>query len=358
MKKFIASILALVMLFSLTACANSGTTTPAAEAPAQAAPAQAAPAEAAPAEAAPVEPVVLRLNTNHTETFTTSLAIQHFADLVKERTNGAVEIVPYYNGVLGSNNECLEQAQYGGIDITIAGGSILAEYYKAFNALEMPYIYRDRDHYWSVLDSEIGMGILQNQALQDKGLYGLCFLDGGSRNFYFAKKEVHTPADMASLVVRVQNSELMMGMVSAMGGNPTSMDSSEIYGSLSTGVIDAAENNLPFYLSQSHYEVAPYITMDEHTRAVDTLMMSKASMEKLTDEQCEIVKQAALDASRYQREIWGEAETESMDQCKELGCTITILTPEEKQQFMDCVKELNAKMGADYVDILNAIAAK
>ena len=135
------------------------------------------------------------------------------------------------------------------------------------------------------------------------------------------------------------------------------MAASELYSALQTGVIDGAENNLPWYLSMSLNEVAPIITMDEHNRSADLLVIAKSTMDRLTPEQMAAIQEAADESSLYQRELWAESEQKAREQCLDAGCTIIDLTPEERQLFMDAVVELNATEGAPYKDILDKIAA-
>jgi len=305
----------------------------------------------------PQKTMTLRLSTNHTEDYPTGKAVAKFAEIVKEKTNGEIVVECYYNAVLGEEKAAIEQLQYGGLDFARVSISPLAEFVDDYNGLQMPYIYRDSEHYWKVLNGDIGMGLLKSDKMLENNMFGLCYYDGGARSFYFSKAKVRTPDDIKGLNIRVQESALMMGMVSAMGGNPTPMASGEIYSALQTGVVDGAENNLPYYLSQSHNEVAPYITLDEHTRAPDILIMSKKLKDSLTAEQLKIIEEAALESSDYQRELWAQSEKESEEKCIELGSEIIRLTPEEKQLFMESVKELNAKEGAKYKDMLDAIAA-
>lgn len=184
----------------------------------------------------------LRLASNHTEDFVTSLACIRFADLVKEKTNGEIEVECYFNAVLGEEKATIEQAQFGGIDLIRVNISPLAEFVPEYNSILFPYIFANREHYWRVMDSEeVGKALLQSQKMLDNNLYGLCFYDNGTRNFFFSKNEVHTPADLKGLAVRVQEFALMLGMVRAMGGNPTAMAASELYSALQTGVINGAE---------------------------------------------------------------------------------------------------------------------
>lgn len=302
--------------------------------------------------------ITLRLASNHAEDFVTAKACVYFADLVKEKSNGTINVECYFNGVLGEEKATIEQAQFGGIDLVRVNISPLAEFVDDYNALLFPYIFESSEHFWNVMDSEdVGYALLHSQEMLDNNLYGLCFYDNGTRNFFFSEADVKKPADLNGLTVRVQESSLMLGMVEAMGANPTAMAASELYSALQTGVIDGAENNIPWYLSMSLNEVAPKIIMDEHNRSADLLVISKATKDKLTEEQMMIIEDAAKESSIYQRELWTESEIESQKECLEKGCTIYEPTAEERQQFMDAVKELNQTEGAKYSDIFEKIEA-
>lgn len=359
MKKILALSMAVLMLLLLPACGGKSNTSASSAAPATPAP---APATSTAEPAASTQPegktMTLRLASNHTEDFVTSLACIRFAELVKEKTNGAIEVETYFNAVLGEEKATIEQAQFGGIDLIRVNVSPLAEFVDEYNAILFPYIFANREHYWKVMDSEeVGKAMLHSEKMLANNLYGLCFYDNGTRNFFFSKAVVRTPADMKDLAVRVQESNLMLGMVKAMGANPTAMAASELYSALQTGVISGAENNLPWYLSMSLNEVAPMITMDEHNRSADLLVISKATMDKLTDEQMAAIQEAADESSLYQRELWAQSEENARQQCLDKGCTITDLTDEERQLFMDAVKELNKNEGAKYSEIFAKIEA-
>ena len=323
MKKIISTVLVTAMCTSmLAACGGTkpAETTAAATAAPQQTEAQQESAESKAEEtAAPAgEAITLRLASNHTEDFVTSLACKKFAELVEEKTNGAIKVECYFNAVLGEEKATIEQAQFGGIDLLRVNISPLAEFVDDYNSLLFPYIFENREHYWKVMDSaEVGDALLHSQKMLDNNLYGLCFYDNGTRNFFFSKSEVHTPADLKDLTIRVQESNLMLGMVKAMGANPTAMTSSELYSALQTGVIDGAENNLPWYLSMSLNEVAPIITMDEHNRSADVLLISKVTMDKLTQEQMAAVQEAADESSQYQRDLWEQSELDARKECEE-----------------------------------------
>ena len=154
--------------------------------------------------AASGETVTLKLSNNQPDGNCTTVAVEWFADQVRERTDGRVNIEVYNNGTLGDAISCLEQAQFGGMDIVKADLSTMTNFVDDYNALMMPYIYKDTEHFWKVHGGDVGMGILRGDKMKEKKLYGLTYYDGGTRCFYNTKKEIHSPEDMKGMLVRVQ----------------------------------------------------------------------------------------------------------------------------------------------------------
>lgn len=299
------------------------------------------------------EPIVLRLADNHNEGYPTVKGDRKFAELVEERTDGKIKIEVYPGGQLGDEKSVIEQVQFGAIDFTRTSISPLTEFNKDLSVLMLPYLYRDRDHMFKVLDGEVGDKFLKS--LEDNDMLGLCWFDGGSRNFYNAKKEVKTVEDMKGLKIRVQQSKLMMDLVTAVGASPTPMTFGEVYSALQTGVIDGAENNWPSYLSTSHYEVAKYFTVDEHTRVPEMIVVSKMTYDKIPDEYKPIIEEAAKEAALYQREEWEKAAKEAEEKVVENGNVITRIDEEARKGFQDAVKPLYEEFGAGQEDIIEKI---
>lgn len=303
------------------------------------------------------ETYTFRCSTNHAETFCTSQGLARFAELVKERTDGRINIEIYYDAVLGDEKSAIEQVQYGGLEFARVNISPLAEFVDDFNALMMPYIYTSDEHFWKVMGGDIGMDMLKSEGMTNAGMYGLTYYDGGTRCFYNSKKEIHTPADMKGLTIRVQESSLMMGMIEALSASPQPMPFGDVYSGLQTGVIDGAENSIAQYLEMSHYEVAPYLALDNHVRAADCLIMSEKVRQTLSPGDLEIIETAALDSWDYQKQLWAETEKEALEQLKESGVTVTELSAEEYQQFVDsCANLVAGYEDGKYQPILDEIA--
>jgi len=285
------------------------------------------------------KPIVLRLAETHPADYPTTLGDMRFADLVKERSKGRIVIEVYPGSQLGQEKAVIEQVQFGAIDFTRVSISPLASFVPVFNALQLPYLYRTEDHMWKVLLGPIGQELFAS--LEPSGFVGIGWFEPGARNFYNSKRPVSKPEDLKGLKIRVQESELMVGMVQGLGAVATPMPYGEVYSGLQTGVIDGAENNWPSYESTSHFEVAKFYTLDEHTRVPEIIIGSKISLSKLSAKDLDLIKKAALDAIPYQRKLWAEREKASEAKVRAAGNTITKI--DDKTAWQAAMKALYDK---------------
>lgn len=300
--------------------------------------------------------MVLRYAENQPQDYPTTQAAYKFAEMVSEKTNGRIQIDVYYGAQLGDEKSVIEQLQFGAIDFTRVSISPLSEFDKSLNILQLPYLYKDADQMWRVLDGELGEKFLSN--VSSSNLIGLSWFDAGARNFYNSKRPVTKLADLKGLKIRVQESQMMMGMVAAVGANATPMAYGEVYSALQTGVIDGAENNWPSFESTSHYEVSKYYVLDEHTRVPEMQMISKKTWEKLSAEDQKIIKECALESAKIERELWAAKEKASEEKVKAGGAIITELEPGEKEKFQAAMAPLYAQFGAGYEDLIKEIQSK
>jgi tripartite ATP-independent transporter DctP family solute receptor len=297
---------------------------------------------------------VLRLGETHPQDYPTTKGDYEFARLVKERTNGRIVVEVYHSKQLGDEKAVIEQVQLGAIDFTRVSISPVSAFVRDLDAFQLPYLYRDSNHMWKVLNGPIGQEILKK--LEASNFVGLGWFEAGSRNFY-TKKQVKTVADLKGMKIRVQQAPLMVGMVEALGAVATPLSFGEVYSALQTGVIDGAENNWPSYLSTSHYEVAKYFITDEHTRVPEITIASKKVFDKLSKEDQAIIKKAMEDAEPYQIKLWGEFEKVAEKTVREKGSIITEVSPKEKKKFMDAMKSLYDKQPPEIIAVVKKIRA-
>lgn len=260
------------------------------------------------------------------------VAMEFMGERLAEKSDGSMQIDVYPSQQLGTERECLELLQIGSLGMTKVSSSVLENFTPAFQVLSLPFLFSDDAHRFAVLDGEVGNELLQ--ATERYRLRGLAFYDAGSRSFYTVDRPVETPADLAGMKIRVQESQTAMNMVRELGGSPTPISWGELYTALQQGVVDGAENNPPsFYLSR-HYEVARYYALNEHTAVPDVLLISTIIWDRLSPQQQQWLQEAADESALYQRELWREATEEALAAVEEAG--VEILRP-DKEPFAEQV---------------------
>ncbi|MGW8311616.1 MAG: TRAP transporter substrate-binding protein [Desulfuromonadales bacterium] len=283
----------------------------------------------------------------HVAGYPNTVALDKFAELLKEKSGGKMTLKMYHAGTLGSQPDAIEQVRLGGLEIANFSLGPLGPIVPEANVVSLPFIFKDTDHVWRVLDGKPGDMI--KAGMEKKGLVSLAWFDGGSRSFYNSEKPIVVPADVVGMKIRVMNNDLYSGMVKALGGNPSPMAFSEVYQSLKTGVVDGAENNWPSYESTGHFEVAPYYSNSQHLIIPETLCINKAVYDSLTPDEQKILKEAAQEAAQLQRELWKQRSKASED--KVLAAGVKFNQIPDKKAFQDAMKPVYDKFLADNPDL-------
>ena len=296
---------------------------------------------------------VLTYAENQAEDYPTTQGAYKFAELVRERTGGRIEIQVNAEAVLGDEKTVIEQLQFGGVDFARVSLSPLAEFVPKLNVLQMPYLYTGREHMWRVLEGPIGDDFMNS--FDGSNLVALSWYDAGARSFYNTGRPIETLEDMRGLNIRVQESELMMDTIEALGATPVPTAFGDVYSGLQTGKIDGAENNWPSYESTRHYEVARYFTLDEHTRVPELQLAAQPTWDKLSPEYQDIIRECAQESAQYGRQLWAAREKVSESIVRKAGCIVTELSPEEKARFQEAAAPMYEKYCSEYVDIIDAI---
>ena len=188
-------------------------------------------------------------------------------------------MIVYPGGLLGEQEASFEQTRTGGIDINRTNMAPLASFVGKANIFGLPFLFRSADHLHRILDGPIGDDILQS--LEPHGFVGLAFFESGARSVYTVRRPVRTIDDIKGLRIRLQQSDLMVEMFATLGAEPVILPYTRTKTALTTGLIDAAENNWPSYVASDHYSVAPYFALTEHTMTPDVLIMSMKAWRSL-----------------------------------------------------------------------------
>lgn len=296
---------------------------------------------------------VLTYAENQASDYPTTLGGAYFARLVNERTEGKVEIRIYDNSVLGDEVSVMQQIQYGGIDFARMSISTLADVVPSLYILEMPYLYRDSDHMWKVLDGEIGEQLMRTMDSTD--IVPLSWYDAGARSFYFREEPAERLEDLKGKKIRVPESALLIDLMTALEAVPVPLAFDKVYSALETGQIDGAENNWPSYDSMGHDKVAPYFVVDEHMRIPELQLMARSTWDILPEEYRKVIVECARLSANYERSVWKERVDISRKRVIENGCQVFPLSDEEKQKFQAAVAPIYEKYCGDQMDLVEKI---
>lgn len=249
------------------------------------------------------------------------LGMVFMAEKLKEKSQGKMEIEIYPSQQLGTERQALELLQIGSLAMTKVSGAVMENFAPKIKCLSLPYVFRDREHAYKVLDGTLGRELLLES--EKYWLRGLGYFDAGQRSFYTKEKSINTPADLEGLKIRVQESVMAMNLVRTLGGAPTPISYGELYTALQQGVVDGAENNPPSFLNSRHYEICKYYSLNEHTAVPDILVISTVAWNRLSAAEQKWLQEAADEAIAYQRKLWVAAEDEALATVMAAGVTVT-----------------------------------
>jgi len=254
------------------------------------------------------------------ETHPYHLAWTKVAKLVDERTDGAMQIEVFANGVLGNERDIIEGMQLGIVDISCMSTGALASFSPSFMALDLPFLFDSRENAYKVVDSKIGKEMLNS--LGDNMMVGIDFWENGFRNISNSKRDVVVPDDLKGLKLRTLENELQMNTFTTLGANAIPMAWGEVYTALQQGTIDGQENPLAtIYLNKIH-EVTTHISLTEHFYAAAPVVMSKKTYDKLSPENKKILVEVIQEVTDYEREISAQSDVEYLEALKEDGVKI------------------------------------
>lgn len=279
----------------------------------------------------------------HVAGYPNTVALDKFAELLKEKSNGRMTLKMYHAGTLGSQPDAIEQVRLGGLEIANFSMGPMGPIVPEANVVSLPFIFKSHDQMWRALEGKAGEMI--NAGMEKKGLISLAYYDAGARSFYNSEKPIKTPADVVGMKIRVMNNDLYSGMIKALGGNPSPMAFSEVYQSLKTGVVDGAENNWPSYESTGHYEVAPYYSNSQHLIIPETLCINADVYNSLSAADQKILKEAAQESAVLQRQLWKEREKASEDKVLKSGVKYNDIP--DKSAFQAAMKPVYEKFLTD-----------
>lgn len=249
------------------------------------------------------------------------IGLEKFCKLVDEKTGGAVKVQAFHSSQLGNEREMIEGLQLGTLDMTLVSTAPLAGFSNQFLVFDLPYIFKTREVAHATVDGPVGTAIMDT--LEKKGLIGLSYWENGFRHVSNSKLELKNPTDMKGMKVRTMENKIHMASFKAINCDPTPMAFGELFTALQQKVVDGQENPLPVFFTSNFFEVQKYISLSGHFYAASPFLVSKAVWTKIPEKHQQAIRQAAIEARDFERDLIKQMDIDLVKELKAKGVTVT-----------------------------------
>lgn len=285
-------------------------------------------------------------------------AAEYFANEVKDKSNGKIEIAIFPSGQLGDDRSMIEQLEGGALDFTFAELGRFSIFFPEAEAYTLPYMMKDFEHMQrATWNTEFGKKLME-RIYNELGITILAQGYNGTRETT-SNKAINSIKDMEGLKLRVPTAPANLNYAKYSGASPTPMAFSEVYLALQTHSVDGQENPLSAIRAQKFYEVQPYLAMTNHIINDQLYLVSNDTMDRLTPELRKVVKDAAVDAAKYHTNLFVTEEANLKQFFQEHGVTITEPNTDEFKAAMQPVYDeyikKNGKVGEEAIKEINSV---
>jgi tripartite ATP-independent transporter DctP family solute receptor len=273
---------------------------------------------------------------------------KRFAELLEQKTGGAIKVTVFAGGQLGQEREVMEGMPLGIVDLHIFGTSTLTSIAPEIGDSDLPFLYASKAHADKCLEGSVGDQWLR--LLEPRGIKGLGWGAGGFRSCLNSKKPIAKKEDFAGMKFRVAGGPVFIGMFKALGASAIQMNWGEVYTAVQQGVIDGLECPPNVALSSKLNEVAKFATLDEHTYSALVFGMADPAFKKLNTVQQKAAVDAGREAGRFMRDLAAKLDADASTELRAKGVRVDIIDKAPLIAAMDPVyKDLakNAKVVAE-----------
>ncbi|WP_407474720.1 TRAP transporter substrate-binding protein [Sulfitobacter sp. PM12] len=284
--------------------------------------------------------------------------LRKFEELVGEKYDGDVTFDLRLNGELGVESDYVTFLNQGvAIDYTILAPSNMAKFAPSIPLMDMPFLFRDLDHWNAVLSSDV-LAPLEDELLEKADIKIVGYTGGGTRNL-LSKQPVVTFDDLKGHKMRVMGAPIQAQIFQALTAAPSAIAYNEVYNAIQTGVIAGFENEAASIQNLKFYEVAPNLTLTRHSITVRPIVMSGKTFNSLPADLQAAVLEAGEEAGAYGRELESREDGVKLQEMVDAG-QLTVSEFENRDKMLEMVKPVQdayaAEIGAS--ELLEAVRAK
>ncbi|MCQ4306468.1 TRAP transporter substrate-binding protein [Pseudomonas stutzeri] len=267
------------------------------------------------AQAADYRDQTLRFAFQNVKDHPQGLGAQKFADLVSEKSGGKMKVRLFPGGTLGGDLQTVSALQGGTLDVTVLNSGILAAQVPDFALFDFPFLFENSEQAYTVMDGPVGQEL--GKRLESKGLIGLGYWDLGFRQVTNNSRPITGPQDLEGLKIRVIQSPIYLETFKALGANPVPMPFPEVYTGLEQRTVDGQENPFTVIEGSKFNEVQKYLSATNHIYNPQSLIIGQKTWDRLNADEQAVIREAAKEATQYQREITQERQGQALNTLKE-----------------------------------------
>jgi TRAP-type transport system periplasmic protein len=281
-------------------------------------------------------------NTDHP----VSMGVKKFAELVAAKSGGKIQVKEFPSNQLGTEQQQTSALQGGVQEMQSPATTSLVGIVKDYGVVDFPFTVANHAQAFALLDGPLGTALLEK--LPEKGMVGLAYWDLGFRNVTNSKRPIAKPEDLDGLKLRVIPNPVFLDTFKAFKANPVPMSFSELYTALETKTVDGQENPYSVILSNKFYEVQKYLSGTNHVYGTNVILVSKRFWDKLSPVEQKILRDSAIEARDYQRQVSRVAGEKAVGELVKNGMQFNEVAPAEIQRMQQIAKPVTEKALATY----------
>ena len=246
-----------------------------------------------------------------------------FADVLKAKTGGRVEVQVAPSGQLGDDAAMVTALRTGALDMSANSQGAMAVAVPEYAAYGMPFLFSTSAQAFRLLDGPLGQELAQKSAA--KGMVVLGYWDNGIRHMTNSKRAITKVEDLKGLKMRTPPDAVLVDIMQALGAEAQQIKFAELYVALQQGVVDGQENPLTNFHASKLHEVQKHLALTSHMFQMTPFVMSKRSWERLSEADRKAVTEAAAEATALQRKLSVEADEKLLADLKSKGVQVSTI---------------------------------
>jgi len=288
------------------------------------------------------------------------MGAKKFADLVEQKSGGKIKVRIFPGGQLGGDIQNLSALQGGTLDLMVLNAGLLVGIVKDFAVLDFPFLFNTAEEADAVVDGPVGKKLFDK--LPEKGLVGLGYFELGFRNVTNSRRPITKAEDFQGIKLRVLQSPLFIDLFNTLGSNTVAMPFPEVYTALEQRVIDGQENPVTVISDTKFQEVQKYLSLTRHIYNAQSVLLSKKTWDKFSDEEKKIVQSSLTEAQTYQRQVSREKSLQVLEDLKKAGMQVNEVSPQEivriREKIKPVIEKYTKEVGEQLANEVNAEIAK